>query len=254
MMNSLKTRVCVGIMFALLFYSCKKEVTNADIDIGRNYFPIKVGAYIVYNVDSTYYDDFYVPTKAINTKFLLKEKIQSVFNDNLNRPTARLERYIKYYDSTLVYDSIPWTLKDVWVENNTATTAEKVEENVRFVRLVFPVKVNKSWNINSQNFLTKMDFDYKSVDLKDNVGGVAFDSVLQTLYDDGGTILTSRNYFTEKYARNVGLIYKQEINIQSQPDPNASSTQLQLFYATPILQRITSGYQYTWTIQSFGVE
>ena len=60
----------------------------------------------MYSVDSTYYDDFYVPTKAINTKFLLKEKIQSVFNDNLNRPTARLERYVKYYDSTLVYDSI----------------------------------------------------------------------------------------------------------------------------------------------------
>jgi hypothetical protein len=242
-----------GIFFSFLFYSCKKD-SSTTVDVGYDYFPIKTGAYIIYDVDSTYYDDFYVPSKATNNKFLLKEKIQSIFNDNLNRPTARLERYVKYYDSIVSYDSIPWTLKDVWVENLTAFTAEKVEENVRFVRLVFPVQLNKSWNANSQNFLNEQDFTYNSVDVAANIGGIKFDSVLQTVYDDGGGILTSRNYFTEKYARRVGLIYKQEINVQSQPPTNATTAQLQIFYAQPILQRITSGYQYTWTIRSSGVE
>jgi len=241
------------IVFSFLFYSCKKD-TATVVDIGKGYFPIESGSYIIYNVDSTYYNDFFVPTKAINTKFRLKEKVQSLYYDDQNRLTARLERYVKYFDNSIPYDSMQWTLKNIWVENVTSTTAEKVEENVRFVRLVFPVKVNKSWNVNSKNFLTELDFTYQSVDASDNVGGLPFASVLQTVYDDGGKILTTRNYFTEKYAKNVGLVYKQEINVESQPDPSATPTQLQIFYATPILQRITSGYQYTWTIYSYGVE
>jgi hypothetical protein len=239
-------------IFSILFYSCKKD--TAVIDVGKNYFPLTAGSYIEYDVDSTYYNDFYIPTKVITTKFRLKEKIQSLYNDNQNRLTARLERYVKYYDASTPYDAIPWKLKDVWVENNTATTAEKVEENVRFIRLIFPVKVNKSWNMNNQNFLDAKDITYKSVDAADNIGGIAFSSVLQTVVDDGGGILTARNYFTEKYAREIGLVYKQEINVQSQPDPSANSTQLQLFYAIPIMQRITSGYQYTWTVHTYGVE
>lgn len=252
-MNYLRVIFYNVVVCSAFLYSCKKDVTTV-VDIGKNYFPLKAGSYIVYNADSTFYDDFYVPTKVTNTKFRLKEKIQSFYYDDQNRLTARLERYVKYYDSTVSYDSMQWTLKNIWVENVTSTTAEIVQENVRFVRLVFPVKVNKSWNVNSQNFLSELDFTYTSIDVKANIGGIVFDSVLQTVYDDGGGILTTRNYATEKYARRVGLIYKQEINVESQPDPNATPSQLQLFYATPILQRITSGYQYTWTIYSYGVE
>jgi len=252
-MRYIKDIGLIAIVFSFLFYSCKKDKSTIA-DTGQNYFPIKAGAYIMYNVDSTFYDDFFVPTKVINTKFRLKEKIQSLYYDDQNRLTARLERYVKYYSASVSYDSMPWTLKNIWVENLTSSTAEKVEENVRYVRLVFPVKVNKSWNVNNQNFLDELDFTYKSVDAADNVGGIAFDSVLQTAYDDGGKILTTRNYFSEKYAKKIGLVYKQEINVASQPPSSSTPTQLQIFYAMPILQRITSGYQYTWTIYSYGFE
>jgi hypothetical protein len=241
----------ISIVFSLTFFSCRKDAT---FDMGYNYFPTDVGRYVIYDVDSTYYDNFYNPVKVTNYKFQIKEKIESIFNDNQNRPTVRLERYVKHYDSLVPYSAMPWTLKNVWTENKTTTTAEKVEENVRFVRLIFPVRVNQTWNANAQNTLDERDFTYQFVDVPIVVGNINFGLALETVYDDGGQILTSREYRSEKYARDVGLIYRQEIVVASQPKSGATSAELQIFYAKPIMQRITSGYQFTWTINSYGTE
>ncbi len=138
-MKSLRHLFLLAVIFAAAISSCKKDAASKP-DLGYNYFPGQVGRYIVYNVDSTFYDDF--ADSSRNYKFQLKEKIQSVFTDNQNRPAIRLERYVKYYNPAIAYSSMPWQLRNVWVENITATTAEKVEENIRFVKLAFPVKEN----------------------------------------------------------------------------------------------------------------
>ncbi len=242
----------ISAIFSLTFFSCKKDET---LDMGYNYFPDQVGRYVIYDVDSTYYDNFFSPVKISNFKFQIKEKIESAFTDNQNRPALRLERYVKHYDSLVPYSTMSWTLKDVWMENRTTTTAEKVEENVRFVRLIFPVRKNQIWNANAQNTNSEVrDFIYEFVDVPLSVGNISFGSVLETLYDDGGGILTSREYRTEKYARDVGMIYRQEIVVASQPKSGSTSAELQTFYSKPIMQRITSGYQYTMTVHSYGTE
>lgn len=244
---------CILLSFLTLF-SCKKDRVEPSIDLGVSYFPIETGNFIIYDVDSSFYDDFYIPTKIKNTRFLLKEKVQSLFYDNQNKLAARIERFVKHYDSTTSYDDIPWTLKNVWTMNATATSAERVEENVRFVKLVFPVALNKSWDSNNKNIYDNRLFSYKKVHQNESIGLIAFDSVLTTEYNDGNDILTQREYYEEKYAKNVGLIYKRAIHVQSQPSPNSTTEQLQLFYAKPLMERISSGYQYTWRILSFGKE
>lgn len=251
-MKHIYSILLISAIFVLGLFSCKKSVST--LDMGYDYFPDAVGHYVIYDVDSTYYDDFFSPVKATNYKFQLKEKIESIFYDNQNRPTMRLERYVKYYDSIVPYSAMSWTLRDVWMANKTTTTAERVEENVRFVRLIFPVRDNRSWNANAQNTDEEREFSYEFVDVSQGVGSTGFSSVLQTLYDDGGNILTSREYRTEKYARGVGMVYRNEIVVESQPASGATSIQLQTFYATPIMQRITSGYQYTMTVNSYGTE
>jgi hypothetical protein len=239
-------------IFAITLYSCKKD--TAIPEMGYDYFPDKVGTYVIYDVDSTYYDDFFTPVKAKNYKFQIKEKIQSTFLDNQNRVTLRLERYVKQYDTIIPYADMTWKLRDVWTENRTATTAEKVEENIRYIRLIFPVRLNKTWNANAQNLNDERDFSYVNVDEPLGMGGISFDRTLKTVYDDGGGILTSREYRTENYARNVGLIYRQEIVVESQPKAGATSVELQSFFSKTIMNRITSGYQYSMTINSYGVE
>jgi hypothetical protein len=236
-------------IFASSVSSCKKEKQEA-FDMGYSYFPEQAGNYIVYDVDSFYYNDF---SDHIDTfKFQLKEKVESIFPDNQNRPTMRLERYVRFYDKLKPYTTIPWKLRNVWIANRTATTAEKVEENVRYTKLTFPVSTTSAWNGNMQNTDPALNYSYFFVDVPRTIGTFAFDSVLQVNQQDE-TNLISKKYYIEKYARHVGLAYKQVIDVQSQPDGVPDSL-LPIWIATPIMQRVDAGIQYIMTINSYGHE
>lgn len=219
--------------------------------MGYNYFPDKIGFYTVYNVDSVYYDSQLADT----FKFQVKEKISEIFNDNENRPTLRIERYIKIYNPSIPYSAMAWTLRDVWMANKTPRTAEKVEENVRFIKLAFPVKKNQMWDGNAQNTIGKWTYTYNFVDLPRTINSVVYDSVLEVKQKDESSIIEKR-YYIERYARNVGMVYKQIIDINSQPShihPD-STAQLAAFYNTPIMQRISNGTVFTMYIVEKGFE
>ncbi len=232
--------------------SCKKE-KDPDPDMGYNYFPNQVGKYVIYDVDSFYYNDFNVPLTIDTFKFQIKEKIQSTYLDNQNRTTLRLERYVRYYNDTTPYNLLPWVLRDVWAANRTPTTAEKVEENVRFIKLAFAVKQDQTWNGNAQNTLGEQTYSFEFINQARTIGGTAFDSVLQVNQLDEASIV-NKEYAIEKYAKRTGLVYKQVIRIDSQPDPSWTSSQTATFLAIPILNRVTAGYQYTYTYNSSGTE
>jgi hypothetical protein len=121
----------IFIVFAIFIFSCKKDKEVIVIDLGYNYFPDKKGTYVIYQVDSLFYNDF---TSTIDTfQFQIKEKITENFNDLSNRVTQKIERF---YRQNSTQD---WLIKDVWFANRTSNTAEKVEENIRFVKIVFPL-------------------------------------------------------------------------------------------------------------------
>ena len=257
----------ISLAAIIYFSSCKKAITSRA-DIGYNYFPNQVGQYVIYDVDSVSYDDFRINTythlaKVDSFKFQLKEKIQSIFNDNQNRPTIRLERYVKYYNDSLFYNQMPWTLRNVWTENRTITTAEKVEENIRYIKLTFPIAENKTWNGNAKNTYKEWDYFYSFIDKPRIIGIWSFDSVLQvTQYNNGSPNIIEKQLYTEQYAKKVGLIYKQVIDIKSQPPLIWANLKLypygqdstELFYSIPILKRITKGTISTMTVSSYGIE
>lgn len=241
------------------FYSCKKD-KDTPPDMGYDYFPNTQGKYVIYDVDSIYYNSDSINSNthlapATEYKFQIKEKVQSIFMDNQNRPTMRLERYVKYHNDTIPYAQMDWTIRNVWAENRTATTAEKVEENIRYIKLAFPVTATQNWNGNAQNTLDALTYYYAYFDQQGTIGASNFDSTLQvTQFDDGGIVLTQRQLYIEKYARNVGMVFKQIIDIGSQPVSTWGSDSLAHFFSIPILQRINSGTQYTMTVNSYGTE
>lgn len=230
-------------------YSCKKEKSQ-EVDMGYSYFPDKVGSFVVYDVDSFFYNDF---SDHIDTfKFQLKEKVESVFMDNQNRPTLRIERFVKFYDPKKPYSDIPWKIRNAWAANLTGSSAERVEENIRYVKLIFPVSSTASWNGNSQNTLEPVNYSYLFADQPLKIGKMAFDSVLQVNQQDE-TNLISKKFYIEKYARHVGLTYKHVIDVQSQPDGVPDSL-LPIWIATPIMNRVDAGIQYIVTINNYGNE
>lgn len=228
------------LLVSTIFYACKKE-KNTDInDLGYEYFPNEAGRYVIYDVDSIVYDDFENDTDYY--KYELKEVIESIFTDNEGRQAQRIERYIRNYNDTIPYSQIPWNLKDVWYANRTQIAAERVEENVRYVKLVFPIKESKTWNGNAYNTLDEWEYEYTTIHQPNSFGTISFDSTLSvTQYDDNAQILIQRQLYTESYAKNVGLVYKKIIDIKSK---NINSL--------PVMDRITSGVIYTQKVKSYG--
>lgn len=210
-MKKIITYTSVILFFISGIYSCKKDSETTPPDLGYEYFPDDVGKYIIYEVDSIGYDDF-LPSPPDTTRYLLKEFVESIFIDNSGRPTMRIERYKKMYNPSVPYDSLPWILSDIWTANRTATTSEKVEENIRYIKLVFPVAKGKEWNGNVFNTLGQKEYEMTSIDKPATIGGLLFDSVitvtqyLQKTFID--TIIEE-----EKFAKHIGLIYKKQDSI-----------------------------------------
>ncbi len=235
-----KSLLFAAIILSLVF-SCKKDKTTSDThDVGYGYYQGEVGKYIEYEVDSTVYDDFEHDTDYY--RYRLKEVVESIFTDNAGRPTLRLERYIKMYNPALSYDSIPWALRDVWAANITNTTVEKTEENVKFLKLSFPVSAGKTWNGNAFNTLGEQTYTYTDVDKPRGYNGFSFDSTLMVTQQDELNLILKK-YYIEVFAKGVGLVHKQSFDIYS-----GTVT------AVPVTSRIQKGVDYKMTVVKYGTE
>ena len=226
-------------IFSLFLFACTKTQNEEVAGIGSDYYPALKGSYIVYDVDSTAY--IQLPSvDTIHTKFLIKEVIDSIFTDNEGRPTLHLVRYKKRYSALIPYSQMDWEIQDVWTANKTTSTAEVVEENIRYIKLVFPVKNGKIWNGNAQNTIGDWDYKYENVDNPLTLNNLSFSKTL-TINQKNSTTLINYQRYTEKYAKGVGLIYKEISDVKS----NTVTT-------APILNRIEQGIVYKMTVIEYG--
>lgn len=231
-MKKIITYTSVILFFISGIYSCKKDAETTPVDIGYDYFPDQVGSFIIYQVDSIGQDDV-VETRD-TSRYLLKELVESIFIDNSGRPTMRIERYKKMYNPVVPYDSMSWVISDVWTANRTTTTAEKVEENIRYIKLAFPVAKGKKWNGNAFNTLGEKEYETMSIDKPETINNLPFDSVITVRQYQQINIIEYINE-EEKFAKHIGLIYKRRDSLYWGGSPDDSI-----------------GYRFTQKIISYG--
>ena len=227
----------IFIAVAFIAISCKKDKEIVTVDLGYDYFPDIKGNFIIYDVDSLFYNDF---TSTIDTfKFQIKEKITENFKDLSNRNTQRIERFYRK-DSTK-----DWMIKDVWFSNKTTTTAEKVEENIRFVKIVFPLKKDNSWDGNRLNNLGTQAYSLIGLNETFQIGSLAFDSIIK-ISQVADSNLIEKKVAYEIYAKHVGLVYKKSLNITDKDSV--------INYTLPLELRANSGFDLTYKAVAFGIE
>lgn len=227
-------------------FACKKK-TEEPPDLGYDYAPITLGKFVVYDVDSTIYDDFKMDTTY--TKYRIKEKLEEVYIDNQGREAIKLVRYIKMYNPLVSYDNQVWTIKDVWNYTKTNTTLEVVEEDIRFTKLIFPVKVDALWNGNAQNTIGDWEYIYNYINRTENINGTIFNSVLLVVQkDDKSKNAIHRQYFVEKYAKDVGLVYREIKDLYS------NTIKLVNGAVMPVEQRVEKGVIYKQIYVTHGIE
>lgn len=183
---------------------CTKD-SSGKIEIGYDYFPYKVGTWHLYEVDSIYWDDF---TGLMHEfKFYILEVVESEFYDAENKKAYRLERYYKYSDTS------SWQLKDVWFFNIYPSMVQKVEENIRYIKLVFPIREGIRWDGNAMNNLKSEFYSYSHVNKPYIINSLVFDSTVKVLHSNQSNLIED-NIRYEIYAKNIGMIYKFHRTVQ----------------------------------------
>ena len=195
--------VLILISVTLILFSCsKKEEENLTPDIGSDYAGLEVGKWVVYNVDSITYDDF---DSSIDTaSYQIREVVDSKFLDLGDDEAFKIVRYRR--DA----DTLAWNIIDIWSSKITATNFQKTEENIKYVKLILPVKESKNWNGNSMNNQSSIDFEFDYVDQSKVIGGISLENVLRVIQggEDGLDNLINPTFFEEKYAKGIGMVYK----------------------------------------------
>jgi len=198
----------------LLFFSCKKN-DNVPLTVDKSYFPLVSGKYIIYDVDSLGYWGF--ADSVVHSQYEVREEVDSPYIDNAGNQAFKIIR------SRRADENSQWIATDVWSANLTDFTAEKVEENLRFIKLDFPIALNREWFGNryikadsNLSFLAGWNYEYTAIHEPMTLNGLSFDStVTVTQHDDQNAI--QEYIYIEKYAKNVGMIYKYEDSLSLQP-------------------------------------
>jgi hypothetical protein len=179
--------------------SCSDEESTSPSGLLYSYIPVNVGHELIYDVSLITKDEF--SQQSDTFYYQVKEVIESVFLDNQGRPTQRLERYRR--------DSVqdPWVIADVWTSNLSSTKYEKNEDNVPYVKLVFPVSYGGTWNGNVLNTYEPAEYEYISLNDPATIGATYFDSTLTVLQADLQTFIDTV-YSEERYAAGVGMVYR----------------------------------------------
>ncbi|MEM7105463.1 MAG: hypothetical protein AAF502_20165 [Bacteroidota bacterium] len=199
------------------FTSCEEVTTQLDIDFGYEYFPQETGKFIIYEADSVIYDQSGNSTVIDTISFQVLERFMESFEDNSGQTVYRIERYERPTEN----DS--WRPKDVWTSQINDLKAERVEENLRFIKLIFPAGPETDpWNGNvfldettvipiageSVVVFKNWLYEYVSKDEPYDINGMSFDSTLNVLQANEENLIELR-YSQEIYAKGVGLIYKE---------------------------------------------
>jgi hypothetical protein len=195
--------ICLGLV---LFFGCKRNQTE-PLDLGYNYFPLTIGAFVDYQVDSTVYNDF---TQSDTTySFTIRETVRDTFSDAQGRLTYRIER------SKRVGDTASFVIQKSMGINVEATRLERLEDNIRTVILSFPPDAGSAWNGNAYNNRGQENFEIISAHKPATVNGTTFDSVVTVeQYNDTANFIEKR-YRQERFAKNLGIISIEYIDIRT---------------------------------------
>lgn len=208
------------ILCALLLSSCKKEVVPYnDAAMGKDYFPLSIGHFVEYDVDSFYFNDF---AKRVDTfHYELKDVVESEFTDNAGRKSFLIHRY-KRQDT-----SYSWSEHHTYYCVENAYNIEVVEDNLRFIKMVFPVKVNTRWDgnvylpanlITEYKWLSGWEYKYVNINEPFNTGFLNFENTVTINHVDvvvGDSLdmgnYSERTFSRERYAKNAGLITREVV-------------------------------------------
>lgn len=215
--------VFFGIGF--VFTGCKKTTDYKTASI-HDYFPLVIGKYITYQLDSLVYIPF--STRDTIISYQVKYQVDSLITDNIGRPAYRIYRLIRKNSSQ------SWLPDATFMAIPTTLQIEFVENNLRFIKLQQPINELISWKGNSYidtysanstlKYLDNWNYFYSHINENSWIQNFEYENVItvnqrdETIGNpDNPNSYSEINFGEEKYAKGIGLIYKKFTHREYQP-------------------------------------
>ena len=231
---SLSSQLTPFILQGLLLLTGCQLPTMDSGTADDGYFPLETGRYVVYAVEE---QQFLLNTPPISRTYQLKERIGESYTDVTGRTAFRLLRYRRATENQ------PWQVDSIWAVRRVNNEAIRTENGRDFVRLVLPVANRLSWDSNRYNQLGQDEFTIRNAGQPYRVLDKPFDETT-TVYNQLDSTLISVKKRIDVYARQVGLIYTERVDVQFCTATPACSGRNQIDYGTKQVYRI----------QTYGIE
>ena len=224
----MKKIVPIVLIASLLFSlnACKKSTETLATTPVSDYYPLTVGKYITYSLDSLVFINF--GASSVVRNFQVKYVTEAKITDNLGRPAYRIIRYIRKTATN------PWLPDNTFWAVNTGNGIDFTENNLRYQKLKSPIRDQYSWkgnsfiestSLNSElKYLADWDYTYDSVGVALRIGTFNLDSTLRVDQRDekignpaDQTTYSEVNYAMEKYAAGIGMVYRKFLHTEYQP-------------------------------------
>ncbi|MEN7551453.1 hypothetical protein AAG747_26285 [Rapidithrix thailandica] len=180
---------------------------------GEEYYPLVVGRYTDYDVHHILYHEF---DEDEIFQYQMREVLADTFRNNEGQLVYRIEQLVRENESE------DWEIDSVWTAYLDKARLIKQESNVPYIKLTYPLTLNKAWNGNATNTLDEELYTIDSVEHTWDTGELSFDNAVTVRHQKDSSLIHKDVRF-EVYAEEGGMVYKksevyQYINDSQDPD------------------------------------
>ena len=194
----------IVILISCLLFACDNVNSNLPPpqDGGKFFYP-NVGQSVIYDVEDTQYE---LTGKFVVKTYQLKEVNVSTFKDLEGKEALRIERYRRENNSQ------KWVIDSVFTAKKEIDKVLKTENNVTYVKILFPIKEGLKWNGNAYNSFGNDIYELKKVNQFFQTNGRKFDNTFTVIQQNDSTLVDLKKRI-EIYAENIGMIYQEKTNV-----------------------------------------
>ncbi len=190
-----------------LLPSCKEEsIDPEDFDLGTDYAPLSEGQSRTFEVSRVLFQ-----TSSTDTTIRFMKEVLGESYENGGEEVYPINVYFK--DSA----DGDWSLDSLWTVYRNDVNLVRTENGTAYQRLLFPLTVGDSWDMDAYNIQAEDMVTYESALESHAVNGTSsYSDVIVTSHNLVNNLIdySQREFY---YARNIGLIYRKEEITSQQP-------------------------------------
>lgn len=201
-------------MLLAMLIGCNDDPIDNNVDFNYNLYPIEVGSYWEYKLDSITYDNkgaLVQEKSGYLRELVVEQSINSLNNDTIY--VVEMSRKKNFSDS--------WISDKLIRIEKTSTSLNRVEDNLLFIQLLFPASLESSWDgtqfveediieiVEGESIDTYINWSYQILDTEASIdtNGETLSNLIKVQEADNENGVNKR-LSTAYYQEGVGMVYR----------------------------------------------